>query len=83
MTNLENIEVDTSDISFPHTTHIVFIMKSGARIGIATPLSASDFMKIWDTKKGRIKIVTGKDSFACIVKRNVDFFRIFPAINNQ
>lgn len=83
MTNLETIEVDINEVSFTPTIHIVFTMKSGAKIGVATPLSASDFMTIWNARKRKIKIVTGKDAFACIVKRNVDFFHIFPATNNQ
>ena len=53
-------------------------MKNGAQIGVGTPLTVSAFTEIWNTRKRKIKVITGKDSYAYINKRRVDFYHVFP-----
>ena len=77
MSNLETLNVNTTDIPFTPLTHIMFIMKNGAQFDVDTPLSSADFTKIWDAKKNKVKIITGNDTFAYINKRRVDCFRVF------
>lgn len=79
MASLEELNVNLDDVSFEPITNIVFIMKNGAQIGVGTPLTVSAFTEIWNTHKRKIKVITGKDSYAYINKRRVDFYHIFPA----
>lgn len=78
MENLEELNVNTDNISFESITNIDIIMKNGIKIRLATPLRADDFLKIWNTKKRKVKIITGNDSFACINKRYAVFYHIYP-----
>lgn len=80
MATLEEMNVDLEGISFKPVTEIALIMK-GAQIVIGTPLSIADFTELWNSKKRKLKIPTGKDSHAYIVKRRVDFYHISPAKN--
>ncbi len=80
MPSLEEMNVDISDVSFKPFTEIAFIMK-GAQAVIGTPLSIADFTELWNSKKRKLKIPTGKDSYAYIVKRRVDFYHISPIKN--
>lgn len=80
MPSLEEMNVDISDVSFKPVTEIAFIMK-GAQAVIGTPLSIADFTELWNSKKRKLKIPTGKDSYAYIVKRPVDFYHISPIKN--
>lgn len=77
MPTLEEMNVDLEDISFKPVTEIAFIMK-GAQAVIGTPLSITDFTELWNSKKRKLKIPTGKDSYAYIVKKRVDFYHISP-----
>lgn len=78
---LESVGIETADLMKP-ITNIVFIMKSGAQIGVGTPLSTEDFAILYNNKwKRKIKIATGANSYAEINKRNVDFYHVFPAKN--
>lgn len=78
MATLEEMNVNIDDVSFKPVTEIALIMK-GAQIVIGTPLSIADFTTLWNSKRRKLKIPTGKDSHAYIVKRRVDFYHIAPA----
>lgn len=80
MATLEDMNVDLSDVSFKPITEIALIAK-GAQIVIDTPLAISDFTELWNSKKRKLKIPTGKDSYVYIVKRRVDFYHISPIKN--
>ncbi len=80
MATLEDMNVDLSDVSFKPITEIALIAK-GAQIVIGTPLAISDFTELWNSKKRKLKIPTGKDSYVYIVKRRVDFYHISPVKN--
>ena len=80
MPTLEEMNVDLEDISFKPVTEIAFIMK-GAQAVIGTPLSIADFTELWNSKKRKLKIPTGKDSYAYIVKKRVDFYDHSPIKN--
>lgn len=81
MEDLKQLGVDLSDVSFAPKTNIVCIMRSGAKIHIVTPLTVSDFASLWNSRKRRIKIITGKDGFATIDKKRVDFYHVCPIEN--
>ena len=78
MASLEEMNVDLDGISFEPITNIVFIMKNGAQIGVGTPLTVAAFTELWNTPKRKIKVITGKGSYAYINKRHVDFYHVFP-----
>lgn len=78
MENLEELSIRTDSVAFEPVTSIDIIMKNGTKIRLATPLRADDFQKIWTTRKRKVKIITGKDSFACINKRYAVFYHIYP-----
>lgn len=77
MPTLEEMNVNLDDVSFKPITEIAFIMK-GAQAVIGTPLSIADFTALWNSKKRKLKIPTGRDSYAHIVKRRVDFYHASP-----
>lgn len=79
MASLDKMDVDLNDISFEPITNIVFIMKNGSQIGVGTPLTVSAFIELWNARKNKIKLITGKDSYAYFNKRRVDFYHVFPA----
>ncbi len=78
MASLEELNVNLDDVSFEPITNVVFIMKNGAQIGVGTPLTVSAFTEIWNARKRKLKVITGKDSYAYINKRRVDFYHVFP-----
>ena len=77
MAILEEMNVDLDDVSFKPITEIALIAR-GAQIVIGTPLSIADFTELWNSKRKKLKIPTGKDSYAYIVKAHVDFYHISP-----
>lgn len=77
MPTLEEMNVDLDDVSFQPITEIALIMR-GAHITIGTSLSVADFTELWNSKKRKLKVPTGKDTYAYIVKRRVDFYHIAP-----
>lgn len=81
MENLEKLGVDLNDVQLVVKTNISLIMRNGAQIRIGTPLTVSDFLQIWNGRSRKIKIATGKDGFACIDKKRVDFYHVSPIEN--
>ncbi len=77
MATLEEMNVDLDDVPFKPITEIALISR-GAQIVIGTPLSIADFPELWNSKRRKLKVPTGKDSYAYIVKRRVDFYHISP-----
>lgn len=77
MTTLDEMNVDLDDAFFKPITEIALIAR-GAQIVIGTPLSVTDFTELWNSKKRKLKIPTGKGSYAYIVKGRVDFYHISP-----
>lgn len=78
MYNLKNIRVSLEGVFFDNKTNIEFYLKSGAIFSLQTPLSKEDFVGIWEHSKKNVKILTGKDSFACIDKQQVISYRVSP-----
>lgn len=74
---LEEMNVNVDDVSFKPITEVALITK-GAQIVIGTPLSIADFTALWNSRRRKLKVPTGKDSYAYIVKRRVDFYHISP-----
>ena len=77
MATLEEMNVDLDDASFKPITEIALIAR-GAQIVIGTPLSIADFTELWNSRRRKLKIPTGNDSYAHIVKAHVDFNNISP-----
>lgn len=73
---LDELGVNTEGALTP-VSNVVCIMKSGAEIRIATPLSPEDVMSLWNTRKRIMKIPAGDRSYAVIKKRDVDFLHTF------
>lgn len=74
--SLEELGVNTEGALIP-VTNVICIMKSGAKVGVYTPLSPKDVMTLWNTKKRTMKIPTGENSYAVIKKQCVDFLHAF------
>ncbi len=75
---IDSTSTDVKDLMKP-VTNVVFIMKSGAQIGISTPLSIEDFAELYNKFGSKVKVITSAKSYAVINKRNVDFYHAFPA----
>lgn len=78
--SLEELGVDTEGALTP-TTNVVCIMRSGAKIGVCTPLSPEDVMTLWNNKKCTMKIPAGEHSYVVIKKRHVDCLHTFTPQN--
>ncbi len=79
MVSLEELNVSLGGISLESKTNIVLIMESGVERFVNTPLSISDFTKLWESHKKIIKLPTGKaDGYVCIKKKHVDFLLLRP-----
>lgn len=74
--SLEELGVDTEGALTP-TTNVVCIMRSGAQVGVSTPLSPEDVMTLWNARKGTMKIPAGDHSYVVIRKRHVDCLHTF------
>ena len=78
MITLEDLTIKIDGLLFKPQTKITFNLKNGTQTSHVTPLSTEDFTKIWETKKNRIKIITGQNSYALVIKREVVFYYIRP-----
>ena len=78
MATLEEMNVDLEDISFEPITQISLVMRNGKQVYIGTPLSIMGFTKLWNSHKKIIKVVTGRESYAYINKKCVDFYHACP-----
>lgn len=74
--SLEELGVNTEGALTPKT-RVVCWMKSGAKIRICTPLLPEDVIKLWNAKRGTIKILSGENAYAVIKKHRVDFVEVF------
>ena len=77
MPTLEGMNVDLDDVSFKPITDIA-LFNEGATITICTSLSLADITVCWNTKKRKLKVPTGKDTYIYIVNRRVEFYHIAP-----
>lgn len=75
--NLTSMGIPFEDLLAPLTT-IVFVLKSGARVSVNTPLSVEDFDTFYTPRKGNVKILIDAKSYAEIDKREVAFYHVFP-----
>lgn len=82
MESLENMNINIDDIPLEPVTHILFFMKNGLQAGIETPLAVGDFAQIWNTRKRRIKIITGNRSYAYVDKKCVEFYHASPIVKD-
>ena len=76
MENLEKLNVNLGKVVLEQRTDITFIMKSGAKFCISTPLSITDFTKIWGSPKRKIKIATGVFDYVFIDKKHVVLYEV-------
>lgn len=76
MVNIETLKIQIDDLD--PKTKVDIIMRNGALIELNTPLPLRDFLKIWKKKRRKIKLITGKDSFADINKHFVVYYHLSP-----
>lgn len=79
MTSFEKIDVDLNNLFLQPITRISFNMRNGTIIDVDTPLSITDFTALWNTKRNKIKIATGGNSYLYIIKRYVCCYSVYTA----
>lgn len=80
--SLEELGVDTK-CAFMPKSNVTCLMKSGAKIETATPLTTEDLIILWGSKKRTIKIPADGNSYIVINKRHVDYAKFNAITNNR
>lgn len=81
MTTIDQLNVDMDDIHIEPKTKIIFTMRNGTQINVATPLDISDFSNQWNNRKKTIKIMGSyTKSYVFIRKKSVDVYYATPIL---